>query len=159
MSDRVFNDFLLHNIINCKANIEEKPSLVNTIRACLTIDTGNDTHKVPKVFKDNDHLSDWYTKYREGFGESRINKYGLTNVISHAVNEYAVSVVNYITYGLRDQYVRLLKKQLHNDNNTCERIALRVLETFEASNTGRFSFGLSSADKFTLSEIKKRVLK
>ena len=41
-----------------------------------------------------------------------------------------------------------------NDDKTCERIALRVLENFEASNTGWFSSKLS-ADKFALSKTKK----
>lgn len=111
LGTRAFNDFLIHNIVHHEADIPDRNSLVNIIHACFTIDT-NESDKVPKVFRESENFTDWYTKYLEDVYHSQIDKSGLTNVISHAVNEYTVSVVNYITYGLRDQYVRLLKKSL-----------------------------------------------
>ena len=39
-----------------------------------------------------------------------IDKTGMCNTITHCSNEYMVCVNNYMVYGLRDNYVRLLKK-------------------------------------------------
>ena len=56
--------------------------------------------------RDDSNCFNWYEEYREDFIETRINKSGLTSILSHAVNKYNFSVDNYITYGLRDHYVR-----------------------------------------------------
>ena len=74
---------------------------MKNIRAYFTIDT-NGSDKVPKVLEDNVHCSNWCIKYHEEVGDSQIDKLSLASVISHVVNEYVISVVNYITYGLRD---------------------------------------------------------
>ena len=70
------------------------------------------------------------------------------------MNVYVILVVNYITYGLRDQYVRLSKKKFSHGNDTCEVIALRVLEMFVVYNTGG-EVESSLIDKLTLSRTKK----
>ena len=54
-----------------------------------------------------------------------IDKTGMGNTITHCANEYTVCVKNYLVYGLRDQYVRLLKKLKDIDYKM---VGLKVLE-------------------------------
>ena len=155
---RAFNDFLLSNVIHGEVDIRTDCSLKNIIRACFTIDTqGPKTKKVPKCFKDLDGSSSlWYTNYRQEFRAGLLDKGGLTNIISHAVNEYHVSVINYITYGLRDHYVQLVKAQYDLPDYISEIIALRILKTFEKMNKGQFSFKLSSNDDFLSKKVRRK---
>ena len=70
-----------------------------------------------------------------------VDKRGMTNIIQASINQYVTAVENYLTYGLRDLYVRTLKA-LSIDN--AEIVALRVLSQSVAKRKGNYSFALSS---------------
>ena len=148
-------------MIHGEVDIRTDCSLKNIIRACFTIDTqGPKTNKVPNCFETLDGNSSlWYTNYRQEFGAGLLDKGGLTNIISHAVNEYHVSVHNYMTYGLRDHYVQLVKSQYDLPNHIAEIISLRILMTFEKTNKGQFSFKLSSDDNFLSKKVRRKETK
>ena len=68
------------------------------------------------------------------------------------MNQYATAVENYLTYGLRDLYVRTLKA-LSIDN--AEIVALRVLSQSVAKRKGNYSFALSSDDEYKIKSPKR----
>jgi len=69
------------------------------------------------------------------------DKTGMTNTITRCSNECMVSVKNYLVYGLRDNYIRLLKK-LKVVNY--KMVGLKVLQSLVKERQPNFSFKLSS---------------
>ena len=81
-----------------------------------------------------------------------IDKQGLGNVIKFAKKQYRTAVENYLTYGLRDLYVRALKALSVAD---AEVVALRVLSQSVAKRKKNFSFALTSDDEYKIKSSKR----
>ena len=114
---------------------DKVPSSV--IRACLTICTDR---KQPHFMLKTEVSKRWCDRFLELYKNPElIDKTGMCNTITHCSNEYMVSVKKYLVYGLRDQYIRLLKKLKVIDYKM---VGLRVLEHFVEQHSSNFSFQL-----------------
>ena len=86
----------------------------------------------------------WADRFLQlNINQDLVNKTGMCNTITHCYNEYMVSVKNYLVYGLRDQYLRLMKKLKVKDYKM---VGLKVLENFVEECKSNFSFKLSTDD-------------
>ena len=79
-----------------------------------------------------------------------LNKEGLGNIITFHVKSFLSDVKNYLTYGLRAHFVRLVTNIFPNDKVNDKKIAaLRFLKNMQGENKSKeFSFKLSTKDIF-----------
>ena len=88
---RAFCDYFLFAVTTKRISIETKAELKNTIRACYIIHTKNDDKRgKPSSFFNNVINKELYDGYLEDYNGRLLDKHGLTNIISHDVNDYTV---------------------------------------------------------------------
>ena len=68
--------------------------------------------------------SEWCDGYhRRDYKDNLLDKKYLTNIISHDVNTFVVNTINYLKYGIRDQFVILVKYTYTEHHNKVYDIA------------------------------------
>ena len=143
LASRAFNDFVLKLVLTREFEIEDYNSFVAVVRMCYTVGTSGASKS--SLYKER-VVAKWYTDFQNLTSEDfpLVDKRGMGNVLTHATNDYAKDVKNYLCYGLRDHYVALLKL-LGVANHKL--VALRVLKKSVMERKGNFSFALSSDDE------------
>ena len=122
LASRAFNHFLLSNVIGGQFSITKRSVLVQVLGLCFKIG-GVGTPQT--AFNTQPVVAAWIDDFRAlNAAFPLVDKRGLTNVVQAARNQYATSVENDLTFGLRDLYVRALKALSVAD---AEVVALRVL--------------------------------
>ena len=137
--------------------LETKAQLNNTIRSCYTIHTkSEDQRGKPSTFFKEPINKEWKQDYIRNYKGQLYDKSGMTNIISHDVNEYTVNVINHLQFGIRHHFVDLIKYLFKEyDRKTCEVAALRILKKKTGTSTEGFSFQLSEKDIF-LAELDRK---
>jgi len=138
---RSFNHFVTFAVINGEFDITDGKVLSSAIRASFTICTSRKQLTYMLKIEVGKRWCEW--GFQLNLNRELINKTGMINTITHFANKYTVCVNNYLVYGLRDQYMRLLKRLKVVDYNN---VGLKVLEHFVEQRSSNFSSELSSAD-------------
>ena len=92
----------------------------------------------------------WRDNYCRDFNNGSLDKEGLSNILTFEITSYVTDIKNYLIYGLRDHFVRLVKNLFPKEKaNTKKIAALRFLKKMQGDNKRKeFSFILSSKDIF-----------
>ena len=153
-ASRAFNLFVHDLVLPGTFEIQDYNSFKAIVRSCFTVaSSGASRNEGP--------VATWLAQFQRMMVQrsnpddtefSLVDKRGMANIITHASNAYAANVTNYLSYGLRDHYVRLLKV-LGVANH--KMVALRVLNKSVMKRKGNFSFALSSDDEFAASRTKR----
>jgi hypothetical protein len=151
LASRAFNHFLLSNVINDAFHITRRSQLVQAIGLCFKIGS---TKISSTAFTGLPTIASWITSFRNLNAEFElVDKVGMTQTIQFGINQYATAVDNYLTYGLRDLYVRTLKALSVPD---AEDVALRVLSRSVKPRSGTtFAFVLTEADTYRSRSTKR----
>ena len=89
------------------------------IRAWYVANANDDSNTGSKSIFFNDHIDkEWNDNFRREFNIGLPSKEGLGNIITFDVKDYATDVKNYLTIGLRDHFVRLVKNYFQMINTT-----------------------------------------
>ena len=148
---RAFCDYILSTIVTKRVSLLNKRQLKNTIRACYIMHTVSDVTSAGRhsTFFDDVMNREWHSAYLEECNIRLLDKKGLTNIISHDVNDFTVSVINYLHFGIRDHFLNLIKYKFKNyDREICEIAALRFLKLQTGIKKEDFCFELSEKDIF-----------
>lgn len=107
LASRALNHFLLSAVVNERFVITNRNILVQVLSLCFTVGS----ERILKTdFTKKPVVAAWVKDFRTLNADfPLVSKRGMTGVIKHAKNQYAVALENYLTYGLRDLYVRTLK--------------------------------------------------
>ena len=126
---RAFLDSILYAVIIRGENINTSDELINIIRACYVANANDNSNRGRRSVFLNDQINkQWNDTYRQEFNNGLPSKEGLGNIISFDVKDYVTDVKSYFTIGLRDHFVRLVKKLFPNDKPNDKYIAaLRLL--------------------------------
>jgi len=132
LASRAFNHFLLSAVISGRFPMNDRNVLVQVIGLCFKVGSvrisTTDFTKKPVV-------AAWIEDFRALNADfPLVSKRGMNNVIQAGINQYVTAVENYLTYGLRDLYVRALKALSVAD---AEVVALRVLSQVSWSHHSR----------------------
>ena len=149
LASRAFNHFLLSAIINGRFEITNRNVLVQVIGLCFKVGS----EKISTTdFTEKPLVAAWIEDFRTLNADfPLVSKRGMTNVIQAGINQYVTAVENFLTYGLRDLYVRALKALSVAD---AEVVALRVLSQSVAKRKKNFSFVLTSDDEYKIKSPK-----
>jgi hypothetical protein len=151
LASRAFNHFLLSNVIGGQFSITKDSVLVQVLGLCFRVGASGLSNT---DFTTTPVVAEWIEDFRALNASSfpLVDKGGMTNVIQAAINQYETAVKNYLTFGLRDLYVRALKALSVAD---AEVVGLRVLSRSVAKRKGNFSFALSSDDEYKIKSPKR----
>ena len=122
LASRAFNHFVLSAVVGGQFEITNSNVFDQVLGLCFTIGSV----RISKTdFKEMPVVAAWIQDFRALNADfPLIDKQGLGNVIKFAKKQYRTAVENYLTYGLRDLYVRALKALSVAD---AEVVSLRVL--------------------------------
>ena len=147
---RAFNHFVLFAVLGNNYHIEDDNALMALIRACFVHSTIK-ANNYPASMKNSEICREWCDRFNRIQNNKIICKLGFGNVMTHSCKEYETSVKNYLVYGLRDIYVRSLKKLLNIKEYKI--VGLNVLLSFVKVNHRNYTFILSDDDKYYLKKI------
>ena len=107
LASRAFNHFVLSAVVGGQFEITNSNVFDQVLGLCFTIGSV----RISKTdFKEMPVVAAWIQDFRALNADfPLIDKQGLGNVIKFAKKQYRTAVENYLTYGLRDLYVRALK--------------------------------------------------
>ena len=140
----------LSAIINGRFEITNRNVLVQVIGLCFKVGS----EKISTTdFTEKPVVAAWIDDFRALNADfPLVSKRGMGNVIKAGINQYVTAVENFLTYGLRDLYVRALKALSVAD---AEVVALRVLSQSVAKRKKNFSFVLTSDDEYKIKSSKR----
>ena len=84
--------------------------MAKTPRIPVANTNNNESKAREKISFFNDQINkEWNDTYRRDFNKGLLKNEGLGDIIAFDVTSYVSGIKNYLTYGLRDHFVRLIK--------------------------------------------------
>ena len=153
LASNMFNHFVINHVIDDPVNkfeIADDNALVTIIRLCFTVLTD----APPK--KDSPY-SEWIKVVRTSFVSVenpllKYNRTGIASILSHLVIQYKTVVKNHLIFGLRNNYLNILKKEKVKHH---KEVAARVLSSFvvdmvERRSKSKYKLEVHKKDEYWL---------
>lgn len=135
---RALTHFVLNEVLINEYEIDDKAHLTRIVRMCFTALSKRGYRE--SLACCSNLMEKWLSFNRDTV---RIDTSGMGQIITFAVSEYIVCLENYLRYGIRAHYVKLLWTL---EKPFCKRVAVRVLKASCDVESPTFQYKLSSED-------------